>query len=94
MSVALERTDAATSDTVRLVIGTGCRRAGWATVLVVLLDHIAEFADVLVPDATYGASCAVDGLDADAVLRVGDGRGFDEDVGNGVVEVAADGVNG
>lgn len=77
----------------------GCRRAGWGTILVVLLDHNAIFADVaecdvLVRDATYGASCAVDGLDADAVLRVGDGRGFDEDVGNGVVGVAADGANG
>jgi hypothetical protein len=30
--------------------------------------------DVLVRDATYGASGAVDGLDIDAVLRASDGR--------------------
>jgi hypothetical protein len=73
--------------------------AGGAAVLVVLLDDNTVLGDtlegdVLEPDAGDGASRAVDGLDARAVLRVDDLGVGDGDVVDGVVFATADGADG
>ena len=64
--------------------------AGGASVLIVLLDDDAVLCDVgqldvLVCHALDRARCPGDGLDANAVIRIGDGGGLDDDVGNVVV---------
>lgn len=73
--------------------------AGGRAVLVVLLDHDAVLGDVgqgdvLVGDVGDGAGRAVHGLDADAVVRVGDLRVLDDYALDDVVRAAADGTDG
>lgn len=73
--------------------------AGGPAVLVVLLDDDALLVDVgeldvRVGDVGHVAGLVDDGLDADAVVRVGDGRVGDGHVGDGVVVAAADGADG
>lgn len=73
--------------------------ASWAAVLVVLLDDDAVVGDVGegdagVGDVLYAAGGVVDGLDADAVLGVGDGAVGDVDVCDVVVVAATDGADG
>ena len=75
--------------------GVACGRA----VLVVLLDDDAVLGDVgqrdvLVGDVGDGACRAVHGLDADAVVRVGDLRILDDYALDCVVGAAANGSNG
>jgi hypothetical protein len=77
---------------------TSSRCASRATVLVILLNHNAVFCDVrelnvLVRDAADRPSCTIDGLDAHAVVRVGDARIEDAYVLDGVVGAAAYGAN-
>lgn len=73
--------------------------AGGASVLVILLDDNAVLGDVgqrdvAVGDVVYLSGSAVDGLNADAVLGVGDGGLLDDDAVDGVVGAAADGADG
>jgi len=77
---------------------TSGRSTSGAAVLVVLLNHDTVLCNVLernvlVGDAADGAGSAVDGLDAHAVVRVGDGGRQDLDVLDGVVRAAADGAD-
>jgi hypothetical protein len=75
------------------------RSACRGTVLVILLDDDAVFAnvgerDIFVGNGGDGAGGFVDGLNAYAVLGVGHGRGRDGDVFYGIVAAAADGADG